>query len=629
MRVNPALALIGLLLLAAIIYYPALGGLFLLDDLQNLRDLDEIASKGPGYYLFAGNAGPGGRIVSLLTFAIQYQSWPGNPFAFKLVNLLLHLGNGALVFYLCRLIFPALRLNTIGSTIFSLLVTALWLLHPLQLSTVLYIVQRMTILATLFMLLGTVCYLLGRQTYLQGKTGTGLLLAFPGVYLCMLLAILSKEIGILLPLYLLVLELTLLYDWQATMKWCKYSVPILLLPLLVFCVYLINGYEGLMSAYQIRDYTVGQRLMTEANVLIDYLRLIFVPVAGSFSIFHDDYRIATGLLSPPVTIINVLIILLLISTAFLCRNKAKVFSFAVLWFFAGHALESSFIGLELYFEHRNYLPLAGISIFVIWALARVSEKIRAGLVRSAIIPACLVTILLVTLMELSLWSRPYLQAHEWVRQRPQSKRAVNNLLNISLITNNRETAREALAKLADIDSRDIYPVLKEITIRSCYDRERLTAADWKNYNRRATDAGFRGLGSVSELGNLLYQYNQGNCAMLDVGNLGKFVAGLIQNPAFNPVIGRLYEMATTIAVIQGDLDLALSHIDRSISMLPLIDSRIYKLRILIAKSEWTESIGLLEEIKGQLQRMPRQYLVYRNIISDLERQLSSSVREGE
>ncbi len=54
-----------------------------------------------------------------------------------------------------------------------------------------------------------------------------------------------------------------------------------------------------------------------------------------------------------------LFILGLILTALVRRKKWPLFAFAVLWFFAGHALESTFLPLEYFFEHRNYLPLLG------------------------------------------------------------------------------------------------------------------------------------------------------------------------------------------------------------------------------------------------------------------------------
>jgi tetratricopeptide (TPR) repeat protein len=46
----------------------------------------------------------------------------------------------------------------------------------------------------------------------------------------------------------------------------------------------------------------------------------------------------------------------MIGFGFLQMRKRPFFSFAILFFFLNHLVESSFFGLELVFEHRNYLP---------------------------------------------------------------------------------------------------------------------------------------------------------------------------------------------------------------------------------------------------------------------------------
>ena len=619
----PALGLTGLLLFTGLIYFPALDGLFLLDDFQSLKDLGEIESRGLSFYLYGTSAGPGGRPLSLLSFALQYPSWPADPYAFKLVNLLLHLANGALIYYLCSLILPAFKLNPPAGRAFSLSVTALWLLHPMQLSTVLYVVQRMTVLATTFMLAGTLIYLVGRKLYLEGESKKGLFMILAGTYLCMVLAILSKETGVLLPLYLLVLEFTLLSDRQSGPRWHRYIVPFLLLPLMIFAGYLLQGYQGLMAAYTIRDYTVTERLLTETNVLIEYLRVLFIPTSGSFSIFHDDYRIATGLLTPPITLFSILVILLLLTSALAFRKHAKVYSFAVFWFFAGHVLESSFIGLEIYFEHRNYLPSLGIFIFIIWGLGKLAGKLKTAMSGRSIIPLYLIAILSVTLMEIGLWSDPNLQAQEWARHHPQSKRALNNLLNINLILGNQQETDDVIKRMQELDNGDIYPTIKIITIRSCYDGETLTEPDWILYNTSAATAMFRGISVISELEYLVYQSTHNFCDGLDAVGIRSFIETLIKNPEFGIVRGELHEIAATYAVIEGNLDIALLHLNTAIGLAPDIDRKIYKLRILVARKETAQSAGLLQEIKEQLQERPRDFYFFRDTITDIENQLTT------
>ena len=97
--INPLTGLLALLTVTGLVYWPALQGIFVLDDFENLKDLSEISTRGPAFYIFGGTAGPGGRPLSLLSFALQYHSWPADPFAFKLVNLVFHLINGALVIF--------------------------------------------------------------------------------------------------------------------------------------------------------------------------------------------------------------------------------------------------------------------------------------------------------------------------------------------------------------------------------------------------------------------------------------------------------------------------------------------------------------------------------------------------
>ena len=87
----------------------------------------------------------------------------------------------------------------------------LWIVHPIQVSTVLYVVQRMTLLASLFVLLGIVGYLFGRQLHTEGAKATGILLMTVSPLVGAVLGLLSKENGVLLYAYLGVIELFLLH----------------------------------------------------------------------------------------------------------------------------------------------------------------------------------------------------------------------------------------------------------------------------------------------------------------------------------------------------------------------------------------------------------------------------------
>src|SRR6185369_4769326 len=125
---------------------PGLRGGFLFDDFANLPALgafgpiDNVATF--LYYITSGSADPTGRPLALLSFLIDARNWPADPAPFKRTNLLLHLLNGALLGWLLLRLGKALALDATRATIAAVFGSALWLLHPLLVSTVLYIVQR-------------------------------------------------------------------------------------------------------------------------------------------------------------------------------------------------------------------------------------------------------------------------------------------------------------------------------------------------------------------------------------------------------------------------------------------------------------------------------------------------------
>ncbi len=149
-----AVLLSGLIALVLIIYWPGINGPFLLDDFSNLNSL----GNGGGVnswnnfisFVFGNVSGPTGRPVSMLSFLIDAQDWPPHIASFKYTNILIHLLAGLTLCWVLSLLFAYLELSRQYSGYLALLVSALWLLHPLNSSTTLYVVQRMTQLMTLW-----------------------------------------------------------------------------------------------------------------------------------------------------------------------------------------------------------------------------------------------------------------------------------------------------------------------------------------------------------------------------------------------------------------------------------------------------------------------------------------------
>lgn len=372
-RVIQPVTLFCILALTVACYLPGLTGHFIFDDGANIRinpflKIDRLDFPTLWQAASSGGASPLSRPISMASFAVNHYFFGMSPYYFKAVNLAIHLINGMLVFILSRLLLNLhLRLreaeNEKAAAWVAIAVAAIWLLHPFNLTGVLYAVQRMTSLAALFTLAGLALYLYGRKNLLNGgRSGFIAIIAAIGVFTP--LAALCKESGALLPLLIFVTEATLL-RWSAPDRSVRRMLAAasglsVAVPLLFVLFYVSNNPDLILGGYQWRDFTMAERLMTEARVLWFYLHMIVLPNMSEMGLHHDDILVSRSLLSPWTTLPAIAGILLLAAGAFVLRNKQPLLAFGVAFFFVGHAMESTIIPLELAFEHRNYLPMLGI-----------------------------------------------------------------------------------------------------------------------------------------------------------------------------------------------------------------------------------------------------------------------------
>ncbi len=153
------------------LYWNGFYGEFFFDDEVNILllegiQLTELSLHSAYDAMTSGIAGPTGRPIAQLSFALNHYFSGFDPFAFKATNLAIHLATGLLVYLVAR--------HLLASTVFAGFAAMLWLVHPIQLTSILYVVQRMTSLATLFLLAGFYLHMIGREH--TGRKGTVLLL---------------------------------------------------------------------------------------------------------------------------------------------------------------------------------------------------------------------------------------------------------------------------------------------------------------------------------------------------------------------------------------------------------------------------------------------------------------------
>ena len=377
----PGMLAWGLLMLTAAVYWPGLQGPMLLDDFENLEPLMDMQSGRLAWHEVLGGFGIHGRPISMLSFVANWLTSAGELWSLKYTNLMIHLLCGALLFWLAGRLLGEPRAGVAAQRWWiALLVAALWLLAPMLVSTVLYVVQRMAQLATLFVLAGLLCYVCGRQLLgARRRLGIGL------ICLCFILfwplAALSKQNGALLPLLTVVVEFSF---FQRPRSPADRRMVHGLLALLVAVsvagatIALAMDSGKLFEAYQGRDFSAYERVITEARILFDYgVNLLMIPGGSPLGLFHDDFVVSRGLLDPPTTILAIALWcgFLLLAWGLRATPWAPI-AFGPVFFLAAHSLESTIVPLELYFEHRNYLPSVGLFLSLGVVAGRLTQHIR-------------------------------------------------------------------------------------------------------------------------------------------------------------------------------------------------------------------------------------------------------------
>ena len=297
------------------------------------------------------------RPVVCLTFALNWYFGQDNPFGYHLVNLAVHFITACLLYLTILALFqsPNLRRKYQGSEYFiALLATVLWAINPIQTQAVTYIVQRMASMAAMFYIAGIYFYLKARLD----DSRSNRIFFFLGCCLAFMLALGSKENAVLLPISLILVEFIFFRDLSrphTKRALCAIIAGGVIFIGVVGVLLFINSNPLTVLNYSHRPFTSLERLLTEPRIVVFYLSQIFYPVATRLSIEHD-IPVSTSILHPWSTIASLIAVLLLIGIGLWQIRKQPVLSFAILFFFLNHAVESTIIGLELAFEHRNYLP---------------------------------------------------------------------------------------------------------------------------------------------------------------------------------------------------------------------------------------------------------------------------------
>ena len=576
------------------VYQPGLGGGFLFDDWVNL---DALGAFGPvdnattlWRYLTSGNADATGRPLALASFLLDARDWPAEPYLFKRTGLILHLVNGLLLVWLLRGLGRALapygdasaaRASAyVRADIAAVLGAGLWLLHPLLVSTTLYVVQREAMLPGTFILLGLIGYVAGRKRAAIGQQ-RGVWMAAASIVGGTALASLCKANGALLPLLAWLLDAILLAPRQAmehsrvakVFRWTRRCV--LVFPgLLLLAALLVVGVRGFVDEIAMaRPWTTGERLLTQARVVVDYLHLLWSPRPYSHGLFNDGIAVSHGVLSPPSTLACLLLLAVLAGGAFASWRRLPILSASILFFLAAHLMESSVVPLELYFEHRNYVPALLMFWPLGWWLAGAwGSQPHQGLtwVRKTLCFVLPMLLAALTFLRADLWGNVADQALLWVQRNPDSPRAQAYAAQTEA---RRGHAVQAIARMETALAK--YP--HEVQLAANLIDARCMTGGVAEEDVRTMSAAL----TSNRVGNLAFGWLSGKldglsagkppCRGLELPTLERLVEALAKNPGMASAPGRVAEihhLRGRLQLLSGDANLAFASFNAALHVLP-------------------------------------------------------------
>lgn len=460
---DPRLLFVGGFLAMLFAYWPGLHGGFVLDDFDNFVQLERLARGEVSWIgpIVSNASGPLGRPLSMATFVATVEAGGHVPWSYKVGNLFLHLSIGALVGLLAaQCIRRDARLAAHWRAL-AVFVAIWWLLLPIHASTVLYAVQRMSQVSTMFLLLGMLAYIEIRRRLEERPASRMLIVLLPSsLVLFTLLGALGKENGLLLPLLCLTLEITLFADAVRGRRVAGATMILCLgLPALAGIAGLAWLHERFLSAYDTRSFTLWERVLTQPRVLWDYVQTVLVPSNHRLGVYQDDFPISRSLWNPITTIPAIAAWVAVVVASLRYRRSAPLAAVGALLFLAGHAMESTVLPLEIYFEHRNYLPSVGLLLAVIGLIAALAERIppqSAAFRRIApALPTLLLGVLLVATHGRALvWASPDILLQQSAENRPESPRIASILAAQSVVRGNLEEAMARIARLEELSPNE-------------------------------------------------------------------------------------------------------------------------------------------------------------------------------
>ena len=478
-RADTFISLALIILVAAIAYSNTFSVAFTFDDRPGIVFNEDIRDlRAFGRIISSAVAGEPRPLVNL-SFAFNYAVGKLDPVGYHLVNLLLHIGTGVLVYrivpLLVKLFAPAMQARAAAFPTLGLLTALLFVSHPVQTEAVTYVWGRSDVLSTFFYLLSLLCFLRAyhvqeprpqqndsQQIFLP-RTGRERRYYWRAVA-AFALALSTKSTVLTLPFLLLILDMYLLRPQTGARQWWHFlrrSLPFALLAgVRVYLYYILPQQSEVGYAFRHREVwnerlDLFANILTQCRALVDYLFLLVVPT--ELNVDHDLPAVRSLFDFSAVASLGVCGMLIVIGAFWSRRFPLAAF---LLWWFLGSFLFFFLFPLpDFLVERRLYLPsvafCTGLAIAMQLLGHRLARRwpaldIAVSGTRWALVGLVLVYTV-VTIQRNEIWRDPHTLWSDTVIKSPGKARPYSNLAIVNLEQKKYEEAIVAAQKALTIN----------------------------------------------------------------------------------------------------------------------------------------------------------------------------------
>ena len=599
-------------------YRPALTGAFELDDVSNLGELEYVEDADSLFdFVLSGKAGPTGRPLALLTFALQADQWEQGAGPFLQVNLFIHLLNSVLLVWCLYRLARLASIERGTAMLVAVAASSLWVTMPLLASASLLVVQRMTTLSATFMLLGLGGYLAARGR-LAASPGRALVAMSFSLVAATVLATLSKETGLLLPALILVLEATVLRRPASlrTRHWRIWQGVFLALPTAVVVAY-VSSWTNYPDALAARSgFGARERLLTEARLLWVYMGKALVGLPAKLGIYQTPPAVSRSLLEP-LTLLASLAWIGVAAVAVIWRRRYPLFALAVFWYLAAHLIESTVLPLELYFEHRNYLAVIGPLFAACMGLFAGKAEVRRLAI--VIVPVYLLVNLFFVFSFASVRGKPDLAANYWPIHYPDSVRAVTTLASQELAEWGPTAALKTLDRFVTANPRHAYLRIQELNVRCRTKPHEDHGELLERLHRELPDVDFT-YSAGSMLSELFTTVSNASCRDVTIDTVRSLAESLRSNRRYagDPLYNQFHhKLLAGIHRHEGDLAATLKSLETAIDYKPSSELNMMMVTLLGGAGQFDAASAFIDEALDAAPRNPLQSLAWRRNLRNL------------